>query len=175
MSTDLKKILFPFLKERNISFLYSIIIQLSNSLWAMHQHSLWKLACFYLLEFQSVAFVAPHVPTQHIQNSPPATPKGTLQWKKQQLKMSIFSFAVYPAANYFLPNGSDHTFNPTNQILEYQQLIIQTVGGKNRSATPVLCMKEMKEDNNFCAEFATLLKLAKNIQKDDLILILNFR
>lgn len=115
---------FPFLKERNISFLYSIIIQLSNSLWAMHQHSLWKLACFYLLEFQSVAFVAPHVPTQHIQNSPPATPKGTLQWKKQQLKMSIVSFAVYPAANYFLPNGSDHTFNPTNQILEYQQLII---------------------------------------------------
>lgn len=47
--------------------------------------------------------------------------------------------------HYFLPNGSDHTFNPTNQIWEYQQLIIRLLEKKNRSATPVLCIKQWKK------------------------------
>lgn len=66
----------------------------------MPQHPLSKLACFYLLGFQPVVFVAPHVPTQHIQNSSPATPKDTSMKEETAEEVHLqFCLATHSAAN----------------------------------------------------------------------------
>lgn len=67
--------------------------------------------------------------------------------------------------HYFLPNGSDHTFNPTNQIQKYQQFITTILGKKKKKILSAISVWKnkiwMSLNNIFCTEFKNLLKLEK--------------